>query len=56
VNREIDVTITVQYTYSPPEPDVNAPASIDFSEDGVVEDVLERIKEDIERRLEDDRY
>jgi hypothetical protein len=56
MEREIDITITVQYTYSPPEPDVNVPASIDFSEDGVVEDVLDQIKENIERELEDDRY
>jgi hypothetical protein len=56
MDREIDVTITVQYTYSPPEPDTGFPGNISFSEEGVIMDVLDRIKEDIERELEDDRY
>lgn len=56
MDREIDVTITVQYTYAPPEQETGFPGKISISEDGIIEDVLEQIKEDIERELEDDRY
>lgn len=53
--REIDVTITVQYDYSPPEPDVNLPdARIEFDREDAIERINEAILEDIEAWLEPD--